>query len=286
MLSPPSDFLRVAHEPDPDSSMIVDWLEATSLFMEEELSQTDVVDHLVQEQVFEDQDSASRLVLAAWTALQQRMSWIGAHAPIVFNDRWMTRRMQWKDVPAHSFCLLVSLGSRYEDWHTTFGPNYVEQGRLFESITRAAMEARFSGWTFHQTGWSRDNTSKLASVIDELTEKIDERRGNPEDYLDLNAKDAGVDLVWHLRFPDSRGGTPVYLAQCASGKNWKEKVNEPNIKEWTKIVDFAAPPNKALSLPFALDERELRRQSNLAGGLLVDRYRLLAQGYPREYLDS
>ena len=280
MLSHPSDFLRVARDPDLDNSMILDWLEATSLFLEEELSQTDVVDHLVQEQVFEDQDSASELVLAAWTALQRRMSWIGSHAPIVFNDRWMTRRVNWQDVPAHSYCLLVSLGSRYEDWHTTFGPNYVEQGRLFESITRAAMEARFSGWRFLQTGWSRDNTSKLASVIDELTVAIDERRGDPEGYLDLNAKDAGVDLVWHLRFPDSRGGTPVYLTQCASGKNWAEKVNEPDIKEWVKIVDFAAPPNKALSLPFALNERELRRQSNRAGGLLVDRYRLLAQATP------
>ena len=280
MLSHPSDFLRVARDPDLDNSMILDWLEATSLFLEEELSQTDVVDHLVQEQVFEDQDSASKLVLAAWTALKRRMSWIGSHAPIVFNDRWMARRMHWQDVPAHSYCLLVSLGSRYEDWHTTFGPNYVEQGRLFESITRAAMEARFGGWRFHETGWSRDNTSKLASVIDELTEAINERRGNPEGYLDLNAKDAGVDLVWHLRFPDPRGGTPVYLAQCASGKNWAEKVNEPDIKEWVKIVDFAAPPNKALSLPFALDERELRRQSNRAGGLLVDRYRLLAQATP------
>ena len=280
MLSHPSDFLRVARDPDLDKSMVLDWLEATSLFLEEELSQTDVVDHLVQEQVLEDQDSASRLVLGAWTALQRRMSWIGSHAPIVFNGRWMARRVHWQDVPAHSYCLLVSLGSRYEDWHSRFGPNYVEQGRLFESITRAAMEARFNGWRFHQTGWSRDSTSKLASVIDELTEAIDERRGNPEDYLDLNAKDAGVDLVWHLRFPDLRGGAPVYLAQCASGKNWAEKVNEPDIKEWVKIVDFAAPPNKALSVPFALDERELRRQSNRAGGLLVDRYRLLAQATP------
>ena len=280
MLSHPSDFLKAARDPDLENSVFLDWLEATNLFLEEELSQTDVVDHLVQEQVFEDQDSASEFVLAAWTALQRRMSWIGSHAPIVFKDRLMARRVNWQDVPAHSYCLVVSLGSRYEDWHATFGPNYVEQGRLFESITRAAMEARFIGWRFLQTGWSRDNTTKLASVIDELTVAIDERRGNPDDYLDLNAKDAGVDLVWHLRFPDSRGGTPVFLAQCASGKNWAEKVNEPNIKEWMKIVDFAAPPNKALSLPFALDERELRRQSNRAGGLLVDRYRLLAQADP------
>ena len=65
MLSHPSDFLKVARDPDLENSVFLDWLEATNLFLEEELSQTDVVDHLVQEQVFEDQDSASEFVLSA-----------------------------------------------------------------------------------------------------------------------------------------------------------------------------------------------------------------------------
>ena len=277
MLSHPIGFLRSVRERNIEDSLFLDWLEATSMFLEEELSQTDVVDHLVQEQIFEERDSASEFVLAAWSALERRLSWLGSCTPIVFKDRWMIRQFDWRNVPAYSYCLIVSLGSRYEDWHTTFGPNYIEQGRLFESITRAAMEARFRGWRFLQTGWSRDNTSKLAAVIDDLISAIDERKGNPDEYLDQDAKDAGVDLVWHLRFADARGGAPIYLAQCASGKNWVQKVNEPNIKEWTKIVDFAVPPNKAFSIPFSLSERELRRQSNRAGGLMVDRYRLLAQ---------
>ena len=282
MLSHPSGFLQSVRERNIEDSLFLDWLEATSMFSEQELSQTNVVDHLVQEQIFEDQDSASEFVLYAWIALERRLSWLGSNTPIVFEDRWMIRQLDWQDVPAHSFCLAVSLGSRFYDWHTTFGHNYTEQGRLFESITRAAMENRFCGWTFLETGWSRDNTSKLSTVLDGLISAIDERTGNPDDYLNQNAKDAGVDLVWHLRFADARGGAPVYLAQCASGKNWVDKVNEPNIKEWMKIVDFATPPSKAFSLPFSLSERELRRQSNRAGGLLVDRYRLLAQEVPED----
>ena len=277
MLSHPNDFLLSVRERDIEGSLFLDWLEATCMFLKEELSQTDIVDHLVQEQIFEEQGGASEFVLAAWSALKGRLSWLGALAPIVFEDRWMIRKLDWQDVPAHSYCLVVSLGSRYKDWHATFGPNYSEQGRLFESITRAAMEERFHGWRFLQTGWRKDNTSKLAAVIDDLISAINEQKGNPDDYLDQDAKDAGVDLVWHLQFADARGGAPIYLAQCASGKNWVDKVNEPNIKEWIKIVDFAVPPNKAFSLPFSLSDRELRRQSNRAGGMMVDRYRLLSQ---------
>ena len=277
MLSHPRGFLQSARERNIEGSLFLDWLEATNMFLEEELSQTDVVDHLLQEQIIEDPDNAAEFVLSAWAAIGQRLSWLGPYSPIVFRDRWMIRQMGWQDVPAYSYCLVVCSGSQYGDWHTTFGPNYTEQGRLFESITKAAMESRFRGWRFLQTGWSRDNASKLASVIDDLVLAIHEHRGNAHDYLDENAKDAGVDLVWQLEFADARGGAPIYLAQCASGNNWVDKVNEPSIREWTKIVDFAVPPNKAFSLPFSLSERELRRQSNRAGGLLVDRYRLLAQ---------
>lgn len=276
MLSFPSGFLKSVREQNIEDSLFLDWLEATSMFFEDELSQTVVVDHLMQEQIFEDQDNASTYVLAAWSALERRLSWLGSYAPITFEDRWMIRQVHWQHVPAYSYCLVVSLGSRFEDWHATFGPDYSDQGRLFESITKAAMKARFHGWRFIQTGWSRNNTSKLAAVIDDLISDINERKGNPDDYLNQNARDAGVDLVWHLQFADARGGTPIYLAQCASGRNWVSKVNEPNIKEWAKIVDFAVPPSKALSVPFSLSDRELRRQSNRAGGLIVDRYRLLA----------
>ncbi|MXZ24445.1 MAG: hypothetical protein F4Y80_06165 [Caldilineaceae bacterium SB0665_bin_21] len=277
MLSHPVDFLKSVYDHNIEDSLILDWLEATCMFLEDELSRTDVVDHLVQEQIFETQDSASEFVLSTWSNLEKRLSWLGSYTPIVFDGRQMFRQLDWRDVPVHSYCLVVSLGARYDDWHATFGPNYIEQGSLFESITEAAMKLRFQGWKFLQTGWSRGNTSKLTAVIDGLISTIDEREGKPDDYLDQEAKDAGVDLIWHLPFANAQGGKPIYLAQCASGKNWIEKVNEPNINEWTKIIDFAVPPSKAFSLPFSLSERELRRQSNRAGGLMVDRYRLLAQ---------
>ena len=278
MLSIPSGFQPSVKVHNINDETFLDWVEATTLIAEEELSPTNIIEYLIEEQLYENQDFASEYVSSRWADLKGRLSWLGCHSPISFDDRWMVKRLDWTEVPAHSFCLVVSFGPRYDDWGVDFGPDYTEQGELFELVTKAAMEVRFSGWQFLHTGWRKDTTSKLPDVVSKITSHINEPIGYVDDYASDQANEAGVDLVWHLPFADSRGGAPVYLAQCASGKNWGDKVGKPNINEWTKIIDFAAVPSKAFSLPFSLDERDMRRQSNRAGGLLLDRYRLLAHG--------
>jgi hypothetical protein len=195
MLSHPRDFLRSIQGHNNDNSLFLDWLESTSLFLEEELSQTDIVDHLVEEQFYEDQSVASEFVSSEWSSLKQRLSWLGSYSPISFKDRWVVRQLDWKEVPAHSYCLVVSFGPKCYGWSNEFGQDYTEQGLLFELITKAAMEARFSGWRFLHTGWARDKASRLSAIVGDLISAIDEREGNLDDYLSRGAKDAGVDLV-------------------------------------------------------------------------------------------
>ena len=280
MLSVPSGFKRSVSAHNIRDATFLDWVETTTLIDQEELSPTDIVDYLIEEQLYDDQGFASEYVMLKWDYLKARLSWLGLHSPICFQDRRMVRRWNWTEVPAYSFCLVVSFGPQYDDWSNRFGSDYNEQGELFELVTKSAMKVRFDGWRFLHTGWSRDNASKLPDVVSILTSHIGERTGLVEDYASDQAKEAGVDLVWHLPFADRRGGTPVYLAQCASGKKWKDKIYQPDLKVWTKIVDFAKVPNKAFSLPFSLDEGELRLHSNRAQGLLLDRYRLLAHDIP------
>ena len=282
MLSHPRGFRRSINVHNINDAAFLDWLQATILFVEEEFSQTDVIDYLLEEQLYDDQDFASGLVLGGWTNLERQLSWLGDYSPIGFTDRRMVRQLIWTEVPAYSYCLAVSLGPRYEGWSSQFDHDYTEQGRLFELITKAAMKVQFDGWRFLHTGWRRDNASKLPAVVQNLISTIDERTGNLAGYTSDNANEAGVDLVWHLPFADHRGSAPVYLAQCASGMDWVGKVHLPSIPQWTKIVDFALRPNKAFSLPFALSDKELRQYSNMAEGLLIDRCRLLARNHPEE----
>ncbi len=279
MLSIPRGFRPSASAHNIDDATFLDWVETTILIQEEELSPTNIVECLIEEQLYYDEDFATEYVSERWSDLRRRLSWLRGHSPIAFRDRWMIRNRDWTDVPAHTFCLVVSLGPSYEGWHDNFGPDYTEQGKLFELVTKAAMECRFTGWQFLHTGWARDHGSKLSDVVSTITSQIDEPVGDIK-YASAQANEAGVDLVWHLPFADRRGGAPVYLAQCASGKNWKDKVVEPNVGQWSKIVDFPTTPSKAFSLPFSLSEKDLRQESARSRGLLLDRYRLLAHRVP------
>ena len=276
MLSVPKGFQRSVKAHNINVETFLDWVETTSLIAQEELSPSDIIDYLIEEQLYDEQDFAAEFVLPNWAALEARLSGLGHHSPISVKKRWMVRQLDWTEVPAYSFCLVVSLGPQYDDWDNGFGSDYSVQGELFELVTKAAMEVRFTGWKFLHTGWSKGNASSLRDVVGNLTSHINEPSGYIDEYASCHAHEAGIDLVWHLPFADRRGGAPVYLVQCASGKKWKNKVSEPNIKEWTKIINFAGIPSKAFSLPYSLSKRDLRMQSNRAGGLILDRYRLLA----------
>ena len=97
------------------------------------------------------------------------------------------------------------------------------------------------------------------------------------------------DLTFYVIVPflDNRSGFPVYLMQCASGQNWKEKVSEPNIDWWQQLIKFVVRPKKAFAIPFALSDDDFRRQCVRVQGLFLDRYRLLtAARYHEKWVSS
>ena len=174
MLSVPRGFQQSVQAHNIDDATFLDWVEATMLIAEEELSPADIIEYLIEEQLYNNQDFASEYVSSRWADLKGRLSWLGYYSPISFDDRWMERCLDWTAVPAHSFCLVVSFGPRYDGWEANFGPDYTEQGELFELVTKAAMEVRFSGWQFLHTGWRKDSTSKLPDVVSKITSHINE----------------------------------------------------------------------------------------------------------------
>ncbi len=277
MLAFPKKIYRSVNAHNSNPEVFYDWLEATVLFDEPEVSQSDVVDFLMEQQIYDDDnyDFCMEFVISAWRELRRRLGWIGAGSPLRFVNRRLVRDKEWSQASAHAFCLLLGLAPYYEDWTNQFGADYTEQGELFEKVVVASVEKTFIEWDVSITGWSRNNTVRLPDVVSELCRGLSEVVGKVDKYSSEDANEVGLDIYWHESFVDKRGGHPVFLAQCASGNNWKNKLHTPEMSVWNKLVEWKVPPNRAFAMPFALSDKDFMRRCNQFNGLFFDRYRIL-----------
>lgn len=256
--------------------VLCDWIEGSILFDDEELSASDVVDTLCDGEIYEDQNFAWERVEDAWRELRRRHNWLGNGHPLKINSLNAKRKYAWRESAAHSFCIALSLAKWYPDWARSFGQDFTKQGELFETLTKESLQKMFSGWEIDATGWTRTKTQKLHKVVSKVAERLGEPIGSKISWTRPEAKDAGLDLLCYRPFPDGRVGIPVYLMQCASGANWKNKTSTPNVNTWRNLIQFTSEPKKAFATPFALLDDEFKINCLPVNGLLIDRYRLLS----------
>ncbi len=255
--------------------ILCDWIEANSLFTEAETSRSDVADTLVEQQVYVDISFALELVNDAWSELNRRSRWINNGYAFDIDSEWVRLKSSWRDYPAHSFCVILSLAPYYSWWTSVFGSDYSEQGELFEWLTELSFKAQFNSWETYRTGWSRLNPVGLAQVVREITNRLGEQPGRLDIWNDSMAKEKGLDLLCYRPFPDNRVGTPIYLMQCASGANWDTKLKTPDLELWRSIIQFSTMPKRAFSVPFSFADKEFTQNCILNDGLFLERCRLL-----------
>ncbi len=258
--------------------VLCDWIECSVLFDREEVSKSDIIDVLLEENVYVSSDMAATILTDAWAELRFRSSLIGVASPFAVEERRISRQQDWKEVPGHSFCLLLSYSTWNRSWSEQFGSDYTIQGELFEELTTESVRILFSGWKAFVTGWSRSRVQSLTTVVREIANKLDETVGNLERWNTEKGNDAGLDVLFYRSFDDKRVGIPVYMMQCASGGNWREKLRTPDLEIWRHLVDFAAMPKRAFATPFALPKDEFSTHSAAVNGPILDRYRLLSAG--------
>lgn len=276
---PTKGFQRSVNVHNVDLGVCSDWLEASALFSDNEITGSDVVDVLRENEIYRDQDFAWELFTDALNGLNTRARIMGEGYPLDLTGRVRIKRKdEWSDFTAYSFCLLLSLADTHPTWARTFGSDFTEQGELFEDLTAESVAASMHGWTIHTTGWTRTRTNRLTTVVLQIADLLGEATGNIARWSKQTAKESGLDLLCFRSFPDGRVGIPVYLCQCASGSDWQSKLKTPDLKIWGKLIDFASTPKKAFSMPFALSDKDFIQHCNVVDGLLLDRYRLLAPG--------
>jgi len=275
MLGLPTGMNRSVEKHNINFDAFYDWIEGSVIFDQEEVSGSDVVDILLEENVYSDQELAWEAVDNAWREVERRQVWVGNGSPIEVNTHLSPKR-QWKEVPGLAFCLSLSFAEWYPKWAASFGNDYNEQGDLFEELTKQALQAIFPDWTIHRTGWTPNDPDNLDVIVDEMISKLNEQEGKREPWTTPKAHEAGLDLLCYKAFPDGRVGVPLLMMQCASGKNWEDKLRTPDLRIWTKLILFASDPKKAFSMPYALSDSEFTRTCNIADAIFLDRNRLLS----------
>lgn len=280
LVIPTSGFNRSVNVHNVKLDIFCDWIEASLLFSEYDvISSTDVVDALVEGEIYETQDFARSMIENGWNELERRQIWMGVSSPIEVSGQRIRRVKQWQDCAGYSFLMVLSLARLYPDWARQFGRDYTAQGLLFEELTKQALHGLFPEWEVFITGWSRERTNRLGTVVREVANRVNEPVGNNVGrWTREDANEAGLDVLCYYGFQDGKGGSPVYLFQCASGVQWEEKIHTPDIRIWNRVIEFTYTPQKAFALPFAIPNDEFTRICNRVNGMVLDRYRLMSPG--------
>lgn len=274
---PDNGFTRSVDTNRMKVQIVCDWLEASILFEQEEISITDIIDVLMENNLCANETIAEEVVNDTWNELQRRIRWTDRTYGIDIDARSARPAREWEDAIAHTFCLLLSLAPNYSWWTSEFGHSYMEQGDLFELLTKASLEAQLNEkWTIIQTGWTRSHARNLPHIVTQIADHLDERPRTLPLWINNQSKELGLDLLCVRKFADNRAGIPLYMLQCASGNNWKEKVYTPKLGRWKKIIDFYSYPVRGISIPFCVNDNDFLSSCLDVEGLFLDRCRLLS----------
>jgi hypothetical protein len=273
---PSTGFPRSVKVHNVELDCMCDWIEGCITFCDDTISVSDIVDSLCENNVYDEQDFAKQHVDNAFRELTRRASCLDNAGSYEVQHLRLRRRKRWDEVPAYSFCLMLSLRVLYRSRFRQFG-NYTDQGLLFERLTAESLGRL--GWVAHSTAWSRQATDGFRKRVEDLATHLGEAclAHQLDKWADEHAKDGGLDIVCHLPFPDRWSGRPLLYVQCASGEDWKDKRATPNLSLWQKLLDTATHPRRGIAIPFALLNDDFRRAANYDDlSLLLDRHRLCA----------
>jgi hypothetical protein len=268
---------RIRH--NSDINIFCDWIEASSLFLGREVTGPDLVDLLVENNIYTSQKFAWEFVSSAFATIDLRRRLLGLGYPLVPTDEGYEYTGNWEDYSPYAFCLMLSLARSHPAWlRSNFTSDYTEQGELFEDLTAEALKLVLPGWQIRSTGWTRTRTVQLKNIVANISAVLNEAAGDVMRWTKATAKEAGLDLIAYRPFADNNVGVPVYLWQCASGMDWQRKRKSPDLRVWARIITWAVNPRRAMAMPFAISETEVRHSSVVVAGLLLDRHRLLEPG--------
>ena len=263
-------------------SVLCDWIEASILFNDDEISTTDVVDVLIENQIYDKQDFANERVEQAWSVLADRIAYMKDPLGITVSKNRIVRKQSWARFPAYGFCMALACSALYPKWASAWDTPASEQGCYFEELAAESFCTTLGGWKVRRLGWAPNSPMKLRDVIYDVIAELNAKEGAElHVHVDQHTNELGLDLLAYQSYGDAHASLPILLIQCASGKNWVDKRQSPDLTIWNAIVSFGSRPVRGFVMPFAFaDQIEFRREATSVDGVFVDRNRLLG-AFPR-----
>jgi len=163
------------------------------------------------------------------------------------------------------------------------GPDGADGEKLFEEICAKVAEAYLGGPGERARSFvfgfpRRVKPPGFAQALDELCKELGEGNGHHTGRPKLpDQKDAKLDIVAWVEFADGRQGKLITFGQCATGRNWGDKVSElPRPDDWCKhwMADSpAVAPIRSFFVPHRVEQEKWSHTCTF-GGILYDRCRI------------
>lgn len=259
--------------------VICDWIEANITFCVDQVTITDIADELLSHEVYEKQELAREFVLMCWEELFIRAKAYGQELTFSVGKSRLDRIANWDEKLGHAFCLITSLAPNYSWWKEH---SYNDQGLIFEELSTHSI-TNILDFETYPTGWSSDNTKGFREHVDEICKRLNFGGGNIAKWDGANKKEYGLDILAYYDFDDSRTGIPYYMFQCASGQNWRTKLQTPDLNIWNEVLNPSVKAFRGFAIPFCLETSEFERSCTKVGGIMLDRTRLLGASRKPSY---
>jgi hypothetical protein len=257
-----------------EQSVFADWTELSCLIDSSGLVSRIKIERMLNEAQVDDPESSVENIVEE---IEWRHRVVPASHPVQVVDGNFARLMSWNQALTYSFQLLVAMHSRYASTRIPNGMPWLRTAKLFEQLCGEAVRGYLGGLKLN-VGAPRSGSvpTNFRACLDHIGQQVGELRG-PEKSFNSRSKDAGVDVVAWVPFPDKRPGQVIVLLQCAAGTDWKSKFADIKLGVWNQYLRWAAWPLIAFASPFVHGDQQwqyLSYQVSERGSILFDRLRI------------